>query len=136
MIKEMKLSNTNQRRVIIEELRKLKSHPTAEELYCKVKRRIPLISLATVYRNLDVLSEAGEVLRLEIAGKQKRFDGDTSPHYHLRCKECGAVEDIMPEGIESARENLEHFISGRICNARLEFDGYCRNCYSALKKAN
>ncbi len=132
----MKLSNTNQRRVIIEELRKLKTHPTAEELYCKVKRRIPLISLATVYRNLDVLSEAGEVLRLEIAGKQKRFDGDTSPHYHLRCKECGAVEDIMPEGIESARENLEHFISGRICNARLEFDGYCRNCYSALKKAD
>lgn len=132
----MKLSNTNQRRVIMEELRRLKSHPTAEELYCKVKKRIPLISLATVYRNLDVLSEAGEVLRLEIAGKQKRFDGDTSLHYHLRCKECGAVEDIMPGDIGPIQEALDHLISGRICNARLEFDGYCQDCYAALKKAN
>ena len=61
----MKLSNTCQRRVIMEELRKLKCHPTADELYCIVKQRLPKISLATVYRNLGLLADAGEITEEE-----------------------------------------------------------------------
>ena len=91
----MKLSNTSQRRVIMEELRKLKCHPTADELYCIVKQRMPKISLATVYRNLGLLADAGEIRRIELAGRQNRYDGDTSIHYHLRCRKCGAVEDCI-----------------------------------------
>ena len=125
----MKLSNTNQRRVIMEELRKLKSHPTAEELYCKVRERIPLISLATVYRNLDVLSEAGEVLRLEIAGKQKRFDGDVSNHHHMRCSVCGAVVDIDCPRLKNVDRELAAVLEELDCSSfSLELSGVCRNC--------
>ena len=68
----MKLSNTNQRRVIMEELRKLKCHPTADELYGIVKQRLPKISLATVYRNLGLLADAGEIRRIELAEPLRR----------------------------------------------------------------
>ncbi len=131
----MKLSNTSQRRVIIEELRKLKTHPTADELYTIVKQRLPQISLATVYRNLDLLAEIGDVLRLEMAGRQKRYDGDTSLHYHLRCKECGAVEDLSVEHPERMKEVFDKMVAGRVSDVKIEFDGYCNACYISRKAA-
>ena len=109
----MKLSNTCQRRVIMEELRKLKCHPTADELYCIVKQRLPKISLATVYRNLGLLADAGEIKRIELAGRQSRYDGDTSIHYHLRCRKCGAVEDLHIDRSKSLNRDLEGMLSGR-----------------------
>ena len=68
---------TNQRRVILEELRKVHTHPTVDELYTIVKARMPHISLGTVYRNLDLLTETGEVLKLDSAGSMRRYDGRT-----------------------------------------------------------
>lgn len=124
----IRLSNTNQRRVIIEELRRLKSHPTADELYEIVRKRLPTISLGTVYRNLDVLSDCGEILKLEFAGKQRRFDGDVRRHCHLRCVSCGAVEDISIEGIDLIEREFDKFVGGRIRSVRMEFSGYCRLC--------
>ena len=132
----MRLSNTNQRRVIIEELRKLKSHPTADELYEVVRRRLPTISLGTVYRNLEVLSDCGEILKLEFAGKQRRFDGDIRRHCHLRCLACGAVEDINVHGIEIIERELDKFVGGRIRSARMEFSGYCHLCAERIGIAN
>lgn len=127
-----RLSNTNQRRVIIEELRKLKTHPTADELYEIVRARIPSISLGTVYRNLEVLSDYGEILKLEFAGKQRRFDGDVRRHCHLRCIVCGAVEDIDMQGVESIEQELDKFVGGRIRAARLDFSGYCVRCAAKI----
>ncbi len=129
----MKLSNTNQRRVILEELRMVKTHPTADELYEIVKKRLPRISLATVYRNLDVLTEAGEVMRLHVAGKQKRYDGNPKPHHHLRCTECGAVEDLELRHTENLEHDLHQLLGGRIRSVNIEFSGLCMNCFS--KKA-
>ena len=80
---------TRQRAVILEELRKVKTHPTADELYSIVRERLPRISLGTVYRNLDFLADTGEIRRLEAAGTTKRFDGDISWHQHVRCIHCG-----------------------------------------------
>ena len=77
---------TNQRRVILEELRKVDTHPTVDELYTIVKARMPHISLGTVYRNLDLLTETGEVLKLDSAGSMRRYDGRTEPHRHVRCR--------------------------------------------------
>ena len=71
---------TRQRMVILEELRKVKTLPTADELYAMVRTRMPRISLGTVYRNLDFLTESKEILKLESAGSIRRFDGDTRPH--------------------------------------------------------
>jgi Fur family ferric uptake transcriptional regulator len=125
----MKLSNTNQRRIIIEELQKLTSHPTAEELYRIVRQRLPQISLGTVYRNLEVLSEAGEILKLEIAGRQKRFDGNTSRHLHMRCSNCGGVSDVHEEEVHQISKFLDSLIDKLgFENYCLEFRGQCHNC--------
>lgn len=119
---------TRQRRVILDELRKVTSHPTADELYRKVRRRLPRISLGTVYRNLEVLSGSGSILKLDLAGRQRRFDGDLSPHYHVRCVQCGRVEDVVaaPQtGLENSPTDAKGY---RIIGHRLEFTGICPRC--------
>ena len=68
--------NTRQREVILEELRKLRSHPTAPVLYEIVRRRLPRISLGTVYRNLELLAKSGVVRKLELSDSEARFDGN------------------------------------------------------------
>ncbi|MEG1610040.1 MAG: transcriptional repressor [Bilophila sp.] len=118
---------TRQRMVILEELRKVKTHPTADELYAMVRLKMPRISLGTVYRNLDFLADSREILKLESAGSIRRFDGDVRPHQHVRCLVCGKVGDVMPplpvpkvDGIE-----VEGFT---ISAARVEYEGICDNC--------
>ena len=69
---------TRQRPVILEELKNLTTHPTADELYSMVRRRLPRISLGTVYRNLEILSEMGLAQKLESAGAQRRYGGDVT----------------------------------------------------------
>ena len=125
----IKLSNTTQRKVIIEELKKLRTHPTADELYEIVKVRLPKISLGTVYRNLEQLSNAGKILKLGISGKQKRFDGNVEKHFHLRCNTCGAVRDIDHELFF----DIDHLIESNrdamgISGYNIEFCGKCQDC--------
>lgn len=90
--KSVRLSR--QREAILAELCKVKTHPTADEVYDMVRKIMPRISLGTVYRNLDFLSSRGIVLRIGGAGTQKRFDGNPMPHPHLRCSICGRVDDL------------------------------------------
>ncbi|MGE4296610.1 MAG: transcriptional repressor [Desulfovibrionaceae bacterium] len=118
---------TVQRRVILEELRKVTSHPTADEIYSMVRSRLPKISLGTVYRNLDLLAENGEILKLERVGAQMRFDGNTMAHYHVRCLSCGRVGDL------DVRFDLPNFrdckVDGfAITGVSVEFVGLCRSC--------
>ena len=93
------MNRTAQREAILRELRSVTSHPTADELYAMLRPEMPQISLGTVYRNLEQMSQAGIIRKLETAGKQKRFDGDLSPHHHMRCRCCGAVVDIASESL-------------------------------------
>lgn len=118
---------TRQRAVILEELRKVKSHPTADEVYSIVRERLPRISLGTVYRNLDFLADSGQILKLEAAGSTKRFDGDTTWHQHVRCLECGRIGDVMSPRPAPTVQDIEvpgFIISG----ARVEYDGICDTC--------
>ena len=123
--KDMRL--TNQRKVILEELRAVTSHPTADEVYGMVRKRMPRISLGTVYRNLEVLSALGLVRKLENAAGQKRFDGDVSPHHHVRCEICGKVGDIFDTldivGIDQGLRT-----DFQITGHTLEFTGVCPDC--------
>ncbi len=80
--------------MILKELQKSKQHLTADELYGRVKKIMPRISLATVYRNLETLSGAGVIAKLEISGRQKRFDYDTENHDHIYCVQCQRVDNI------------------------------------------
>ena len=88
--------NTPQRRVILQEICQMTSHPTAAELYAAVRQRLPRISLGTIYRNLEVLHEDGMIRKMEFAGIESRFDGTLKQHDHVRCTECDRVDDIRP----------------------------------------
>ncbi len=125
------LKLTKQRKVILEELRKLKTHPSADEIYNIVRERLPRISLGTVYRNLEILSDAGVILKLDVAGSQKRFDGDTSKHYHLRCTKCGCIRDLNLEFDLSAIEEKTQPIKN-ISGFHLEFYGLCESCQEKI----
>ena len=120
---------TVQRQLILDHLRAGGTwHPTADEVHQRVRRRMPHISLATVYRNLETMSAQGLVRKLQWAGTQKRFDWDTAPHDHVRCLGCGCVADarIPPAG---AMERAAQEMSGyQIIGHWLEFVGLCPRC--------
>ncbi|MBU8933922.1 MAG: transcriptional repressor [candidate division Zixibacteria bacterium] len=120
--------NTVQRQVILEELRKLTSHPTAQEMYRLVQKRLPDISLGTVYRNLDLLSRAGLIVKLRLASREVRFDGDIEQHHHVRCKNCGRVGDIMSTNGRAVDEILPEIEGWEIVGKRTEFVGICPDC--------
>jgi Fur family ferric uptake transcriptional regulator len=123
--------HTPQRQVILEELRLLHSHPTAAELYERVRMRLPRISLGTVYRNLEVLCEDGMARRLTLAGADARYDGVTTRHDHVRCSACGCLRDL--EGDEVPPHPTPPLLAGgfRIEGCRLEYFGLCPDCQEA-----
>lgn len=123
-----KLRMTTQRQVILEELRCLKTHPTAGELCQLVRKRLPRISLGTVYRNLEILSRSGVVQKIDVAGVEMRFDGDISNHYHLRCVSCGRVADVMMEPLQGLEQRVQDFTEFQVLGHRLEFTGVCGDC--------
>ena len=120
---------TRQRQVILKELRKVNSHPTADEIYEMVRQRLPRVSLGTVYRNLDMLCECGTIQKLELAGTQRRFDGNVENHYHIRCIRCDRVEDAPIEPVTTLEDTLRKRMGDyEIIGHRLEFTGICPQC--------
>ena len=121
---------TPPRKAILEELRNTSSHPTADQLYEAVRRRLPSVSLATVYRNLEQMSDRGIIRRLENPGHRKRFDADVAPHHHVRCTTCGAVGDVElgEVALQSPRSNftLHGFV--------VHFTGLCPACADSAEK--
>ena len=75
-------------------LTKKNYHPTVDDLYLKIKKDFPNISLGTVYRNLDQLTQMGKIIKIDIPDKPARYDGNTEDHYHVRCVNCGFIEDV------------------------------------------
>ena len=123
-----KLTMTPQRQVILDELKKSHIHPTADDIYERVRQRLPRISLGTVYRNLEILAENGMIRKMALAGTQKRFDGNPKNHYHLRCIRCGRVEDAPVEPLTSVEFNLRGKSDYEILGHHLEFIGLCPRC--------
>ncbi|MCL2457253.1 MAG: transcriptional repressor [Desulfobulbus sp.] len=118
---------THQREVILDELRRGKTHPTADELYERIKKKLPRVSLATVYRNLEILSASGLIKKLEISGRQKRFDWDPDDHDHVHCIQCQRIDNITlttPAPQIESMPKQEYRITGR----RIEFSGLCPQC--------
>ena len=126
---------TAQRRAIIDELRGMKTHPTADELYRRVRRRLPRISLGTVYRNLQGMVETGEARELVASGEQRRFDGDLGRHEHVRCAACGRVADLPPISLADATEAAGKATEYEILGRRLEFVGLCPHCKNGKRAA-
>ncbi len=118
---------TVQRSVILDELRKLKTHPTADELYHVVRKRLPRISLGTVYRNLEHLAHTKAILKLNIGGNIKRFDGCCDKHNHATCLACGRIFDVPIMDLPEIAPALPEFV---VTGASISFEGYCAGCRS------
>ena len=119
---------TLQRKTILNILRQTKSHPGADEIYERVRKQLPRISLGTVYRNLEVLADMGLIQKLEIGGTIKRFDWDPNKHYHIRCLVCGQVDDAPIAPLNKLEDELYGATVFSIIGHRLEFEGLCPDC--------
>jgi len=126
--------NTRQRQVILEELQKLTSHPTAAELYKIVCKRLPKISLGTVYRNLELLAQNNIIQKLDISGSEVRFDCNPDQHYHVRCVHCGRVDDLHDIPADLIGHRLKESNGWKILGYRLDFIGICPECKGTHKK--
>ena len=131
---------TNQRKTILKVLIRDHSHPTADEVYEKVRKILPRVSMGTVYRNLDVLASSGFIKKLETGFPPMRYDGNTDEHYHLTCTQCGKIDDapIKPFGHSyDSLKNLENAIGNLtkygIFGHKLEFIGLCKKCMEKEK---
>jgi Fe2+ or Zn2+ uptake regulation protein len=123
MITNKKERLTNQKRVILEYLKSTKSHPCAKEVYLEVKKKLPQISLGTVYRILNQLKEKGEVR--EILTEVSHFDGDLTPHSHFVCQKCKKIFDVFKEIPELKNKKLK---VGKIKDYQVIFYGFCKKC--------
>ncbi len=129
------MRTTEQRTVILEELRKRRDHPGADELYLQVRQRLPRISLGTVYRNLELLAAQGIIQRLDFGPGQMRFDPVAEPHGHFRCTRCGAVEDL-PFPVRLPRLSRMAWTRRRvITGGRAEYFGLCPACAGQARAA-
>ena len=120
---------SKQREVIRQIMAGTALHPTADMVYEWVRRETPNISLATVYRNLEILSEAGVIKKLEISSRQKRFDWDPADHGHVYCIQCHRIDNIATAAntvpvIEPIQER-----GYQITGHRIEFFGLCPKCH-------
>ncbi len=123
-----RLRMTPQRRVILEQLKQTKRHPTADELYATVRERIPSISLGTVYRNLELLWQQGLVRKIEVGGTQRRYDADTTLHYHVRCLGCGRVDDVWIPARDDLELEAARATAYEVQWHHIEFAGLCPEC--------
>ncbi len=124
----MQLRMTNQREIILRELIRSQRHLAADELYDIVKKIMPRISLATVYRNLEILSEAKKIGKLEISGRQKRFDYDPSEHDHIYCVVCHRVDNLQMAHKGLSSEEIGAVAGYSVSGYRLEIVGVCPEC--------
>ena len=93
-----------------------------------MRHRLLRISLGTVYRNLEVLSELGEIQKLGLSGSLKRFDWDTTKHYHIRCVRCNRVADAPIAPLNQLEKELYGATVFEIIGHNLEFTGLCPKC--------
>lgn len=124
----MALKYSRQRQVIKDFLMTRKDHPTADVVYMNVRREYPNISLGTVYRNLSLLTDLGEIRRLRMSDGIDHYDADISNHYHVICTECGSVTDLKTSGIDNIIDDAGRNYDGKIQGHVMYFYGVCADC--------
>ena len=122
------LKYSRQRESIKKFLMTRTDHPTAEMIYENLRKEYPKISLGTVYRNLSLLSDIGEIQTISTGVGPDRFDGNAKPHYHFICKNCGQVMDLKMQGLEHINLLAQHEFPGIIEGHSVFFYGSCEEC--------
>jgi Fur family peroxide stress response transcriptional regulator len=122
------LKVTPQRLEVFREAARSREHPDVETVYRGVRRRIPSISLDTVYRTLHLFLERGLIASLGAAGDRLRLDANAHPHHHFVCRRCGLTRDVESPVIGSLPVPAEASAWGRVERASVEFRGLCSAC--------
>ena len=108
-------------------------HPTAETVYLNIRKEFPNLSLGTVYRNLNLLAEIGEIQKLSPGIGPDRFDGNPAPHYHFICRHCGCVMDLTVSGLDHINILAGQDFDGEIEGHITYFYGSCPSCKASEK---
>lgn len=122
---------SRQREAILRLLKQDKTHPDAAQIYLKVKKEIPDISLGTVYRNLKQLRDDGEIIGFSAGDGFEHFDGNPKPHQHFCCKKCGKISDLYlsTDAVSAAAEQeLKKSGCAEITDTEIFFYGICDSC--------
>ena len=131
-LREQKYRITPQRLAILKILALSNAHPSVETIYEQVNSIFPTTSLATVYKNIAILKEVGQVLELGFSSDVNRYDGNTpNPHPHLICTKCKKIVDPDLASIEDVTSELTQETGFKIVNHRLDFFGICPECQGA-----
>jgi len=119
------------RNAILAGLQRSKEHPSAETLYAQLKQEIPDLSMGTVYRNLALFKKQGLITGIATVDGVERFDGETHPHVHFICSECGAIMDLDDvKAPASLTHTAEVSSGGEVTACQLSFTGRCKACIS------
>ena len=119
---------THQRSEIYREVARTDEHPDAETIYARVRKRIPAISLDTVYRTLRLLEKKGLIARVGSLGERTRFDANTDHHHHFVCAKCGFMGDFYNEGWNDFRVPNDVMAMGKVDSVHVELRGLCKAC--------
>lgn len=122
------LKYSRQRESIKELLQAREDHPTADMVYESVRQIYPNISLGTVYRNLSLLVNIGEIVKISTPEGADRFDARTEPHNHFICTKCRRIMDLDMASIDHIMEEAGKRSPGRIDGYTVHFFGVCREC--------
>lgn len=130
---------SRQRELILESLKNRTDHPTAEKLFMSLKKQMPEIGIATVYRNLTELCQDGSIIKIKTKNGPDRYDGNNLPHIHFECKCCGDFEDIFLDEIQINRmhqsvKKLVNEIEADYDSSEVYVMGVCKKCKLGLKK--
>lgn len=120
--------NTIQCTLVLETVNKLPGHVTADEIYEAIAKEHPTISRATVYRNLNRLSQTGKIRRIEIPGGADRFERWCHPHYHIKCEVCGRIFDVDMEYIPHLEYKIRDTHGFQLTGHDILFTGICPQC--------
>lgn len=123
--------NTIQRQLVLDAVRSMTNHPTVDEIYARITQTHPSISKGTVYRNLNLLAEQGEILRIQIPNAADRYDFRIQRHYHLRCQRCGHIFDVTMAYQEHLEEKIENPGGFTILSHDIIFSGICPDCQAS-----
>ena len=126
---------SRQREAIVQYLTGRTDHPSAEMVYHALRQTYPNISLGTVYRNLSLLEENGQLMKIPMDGESDRFDPNIKPHYHFVCRKCGFVQDVPMTALDSLTQLAQAHINGIVESHTLVFKGICKDCLEQSSSA-
>ena len=129
-----RLRSSNQRSLVQEIVETADDHPTAQEVFERARKRIPSISLGTVYRNLQLLVDEGLLSERKVDNRPARYEANRHRHYHICCSQCGALEDLSIPYQKLLDRRVQKTVRYKLQEHRMEFYGICPQCQAGAQE--